>query len=191
MLKEYFLIAINSLRRRKIRSWLTTIGIVIGIAAIVSMMTLGQGMENAIEDAFESFGQDVVLIQGGADFAPPAPGEYGLTKDDIKTVEKVAGVDYVLEALYETSKIEFHNEELYTFVIGYDPEKFVDFFSKSDFDVEQGRAIRKGETGAVIIGTRVVDDLFEDNIGLKNRIKIEDKTFKVVGILAEIGNSQD
>ena len=56
MIKDYFKIPAKEIRRRKLRSWLTLIGIFIGIAAIISLITLGQGLENAIEKQFSSLG---------------------------------------------------------------------------------------------------------------------------------------
>ncbi len=190
-LKDHFQIAIKNIRRRKLRSWLTTLGIVIGITAMVAMMIIGQGTENAIQEAFEQFGTDIILIQGGAEFAPPAPGEIGLSDEDIETVRGVSGVDYVLPILYDTAKVEFHSEEEYTFVGGYETENLEDFFRKTRFEIQDGRLFRDDEDTSAIIGVRVVDKMFEDEIKLKNRIKIEDKTFKVVGVMNEIGNAQD
>ena len=71
MLRDYFIIAFNNLRRRKIRSWLTVIGIIIGISAIVSLTLVAQGTENAVNAAFEEFGTDVIIVQGGTTFARP------------------------------------------------------------------------------------------------------------------------
>ena len=96
MLREYILIAINNLRRRKLRSWLTVIGIVIGISAIVSLTLVAQGTENAVNQAFEEFGTDVILVQGGATFSRPTPGEYGLEDKDINFFESFAETDIVI-----------------------------------------------------------------------------------------------
>ena len=63
MIKDYFKLAYKSARQRKMRSWLTMIGIFIGIAAVVSLISLGQGLQNYIEEEFESLGADKIIIQ--------------------------------------------------------------------------------------------------------------------------------
>ena len=63
MIKDYLKLGLRSLTRRRLRSWLTMIGIFIGIAAVVSLISLGQGMQNAIYDSFEGMGGDKLFIQ--------------------------------------------------------------------------------------------------------------------------------
>ena len=62
MFTDYFLLSLKSIRHRKLRSWLTVIGIVIGVAAIISLITLSRSLEGTIEDQFESFGANRILI---------------------------------------------------------------------------------------------------------------------------------
>lgn len=189
---NYLKIAAKNIHRRKLRSWLTVLGIVIGITAIVSLMIIGRGMENAVEQAFEDFGTDIVLIRGGSNaFGPPLPGEAGLTNDDKDTVNRVKGVDYAIPFLYDSATIEFHNEKIITSVAGYDEKHLEKFFGKTRFDLEKGRFFKNGESGVAIIGYRVQEDMFDDSVGLKNRLLIENKTFKIVGIMEEIGNAED
>lgn len=191
-LKDFFQISVNNIRRRKLRSWLTVIGIVIGITAIVSLMIIGRGMENAVEDAFEGFGSDVILMRGGVvAFGPPAAGEVGLTDDDRDAVERVKGIDYTVAFLYDTIESEFHGEELVAQVAGMEPEHMEDFYDKTRFGLEEGRFFNRGESGVAIIGHGIQNDFFEDRVGLKNRIRLGDQQFKVVGIVEEIGNAQD
>ena len=62
-MKDFFILALSNLRRRKLRSWLTMIGIFIGIAAVVALMSLGQGLQNYINEEFEKLGSDKIIIQ--------------------------------------------------------------------------------------------------------------------------------
>ena len=62
MLIDYFLMAVNSIRHRKLRSWLTLIGIVIGVAAIISLITVSRSLESTIESQFEQFGANRIII---------------------------------------------------------------------------------------------------------------------------------
>lgn len=192
MLREYILIALNNLRRRKLRSWLTVIGIVIGISAIVSLTLIAQGTENAINQAFEEFGTDVILVQGGATFSRPTPGEYGLENKDIDFFESFGEVDIVIPFVYDTQEVEYKNEKKYPIVYAIDTELWDEFLKRSNFEVEKGRNLQEGENGAVVVGWRVnQDNYFDKKVDLKSRIKIGGKTFKVVGIYERVGNDAD
>lgn len=192
MLGEYLKIAFNSLRRRKLRSWLTVIGIVIGISAIVSLTLIAQGTENAVNEAFEEFGTDVIVVQGGATFSRPTPGEYGLNDRDIKFFGSFDEVDFVIPVAYDSQEIEYKSEKKYPVVYGIDTALWDDFLERSNFEVEKGRNLQDGETGSVVIGWRINQDgYFEKKVDLKSRIKVGSKTFKVVGIYERVGNDID
>jgi len=191
MLGEYIKISVNSLRRRKLRSWLTIIGIIIGISAIVSLTLIAQGTENAVNDAFEQFGTDVILVQGGATFSRPTPGEYGLSDRDINFFESFGEVDFVIPYSYDTQEVEFKDEKKYPIVYAIDTELWDEFLKRSNFEVEKGRAFQDGETGSVVVGWKLNQDYFENKVDLKSRIKIGGKSFKVVGIYERVGNDAD
>ena len=191
MLRDYFIIAFNNLRRRKIRSWLTVIGIIIGISAIVSLTLVAQGTENAVNAAFEEFGTDVIIVQGGTTFARPTPGEYGLDDRDINFFDSFGEVDIVIPYVYDTQEVEYKNEKKYPIVYAIDTELWSEFLKRSNFEVEQGRNIQEGETGAIIIGWKLNQDYFDKKVDLKSRIKVGGKTFKVVGIYERVGNDGD
>src|SRR3989344_7887192 len=99
ILVDYFLFAINSITHRKLRSWLTIIGIVIGVAAIISLITLSRGLENTIKQQFEQFGANRILISSKG-FQGPGTLSEGLTTKDVETIEKISGFKYVLGALF-------------------------------------------------------------------------------------------
>ncbi len=191
MLREYILIALNNLRRRKLRSWLTVIGIIIGISAIVSLTLIAQGTENAVNQAFEEFGTDVILVQGGATFSRPTPGEYGLEDRDIDFFESFGETDIVIPYVYDTQEVEYKSEKKYPIVYAIDTDLWSEFLARSNFEVERGRNFQPGETGTVVIGWKLNQDYFEKKVDLKSRIKVGGKTFKVVGIYEKVGNDGD
>ena len=63
MIADYFTFSINGIRQRKMRSWLTMLGIFIGIAAVVSLISIGQGLQDFISDQFEMLGSDKIIIE--------------------------------------------------------------------------------------------------------------------------------
>ena len=87
MIKDFFVLSLNNLKRRRLRSWLTMIGIFIGIAAVVALISLGQGLQNYIGEEFEKLGADKIIIQSKG-FGPPgtAGPSLILTSEDLRTI---------------------------------------------------------------------------------------------------------
>src|SRR3989344_46785 len=105
MLADYFLMAVNSITHRKLRSWLTVIGIIIGVAAIISLITVSRSLESTIEAQFEQFGANRIIISAKC-FQGPGTLSQGLTQEDVKTIEKISGFKYVVPGLFRTAEIK-------------------------------------------------------------------------------------
>ena len=97
MLKDYFLLALKNLSKRGLRSWLTILGIFIGIAAVVSLISLGGALRTAVIGQFGTLSVDTLTIQNkGTGFGPPGSTVVEkLNEHDVKIIESV---DNVVEA---------------------------------------------------------------------------------------------
>src|SRR3989338_4190130 len=96
MLKDYAIFSLKNLRNRRLRSWLTMIGIFIGIAAVVSLIGLGEGLRNAITSQFGFLGPDVLSVQAsGIAFAgPPGSAVVNPLNDELSgKIESINGVE--------------------------------------------------------------------------------------------------
>ena len=187
---DYFLLAVNSIRHRKLRSWLTVIGIVIGVAAIISLITISRSLEGTIQQQFETFGANRILISAKG-FQGPGTMSNGLTIEDVKTVEKISGFRYVAPGLFRSAEVKYKEENGFTLIGGLPAEDYLQFYADSGIEVQKGRVIKAGEKNVAIIGSRVAGEMFSKKIGVGNKITINKVEFKVVGILQEIGNAQD
>ena len=191
MLKDSFKYALTSMRQRKLRSWLTIIGIVIGVASIIALVAISQGLQNYVEESFEEFGTNSIIIRPGTMFGPPGAGEYGLTDDDVDVIERVAGIDYVAPFVYDYALVEYHREELQVQIMGVPTDIVEKFMEDTGWNLEKGSVFKRENEYSVVIGHLAATDLFEDELHIRNRILIEGQTFKVIGIIEEIGNDQD
>src|SRR3989338_9142610 len=117
MLKDYFILAFNNLRNRRLRSLLTMIGIFIGIAAVVALISLGQGLQNAITEQFSAIGADKIFIQGkSGGFGPPGFANAGkVTEDDLKIIDQIPGVQRVAGRVFGSLLISFGDEQRIVF----------------------------------------------------------------------------
>ena len=112
MIKDYFRLGYRNVKQRKLRSWLTMIGIFIGIAAVVALISLSQGLQDAVAQQFVQLGTDKLIVQAaGGGFGPPGAGvSEPLTEADEKAISKTKGVDLAIGRLIRTVKLEFKGE---------------------------------------------------------------------------------
>ena len=166
MIKDYFKLAYKSARQRRMRSWLTMIGIFIGIAAVVALVSLSQGLQTAIGEQFVSLGSDKIIIQGiSSGFGPPGTGvEVPLTTSDLEVIEKVKGIDNVVGRLVRSVKMEFNDEVKYAFgaSLPEDNEDITLAVEANNYKIGQGRLLKKGDKFKVMIGYNFAEDFFDD-----------------------------
>ncbi len=192
MILDYLKISVNSLRRRKIRSWLTILGIFIGIAAVVGLISLSEGMQRAITEEFEKLGSDrITITPGGQFFGPMGAGMTTgkLTEDDADLIESVAGVEIAAGVLSETARVEFNKEVKFITVYGMLTDtgtaKYIEDISF--FEIETGRQLKPADRYSAIAGNNIAKDSFEKEIKTGNKILIEETEFDVVGVQKKAG----
>ncbi len=190
MLKDYFLMAINSIRHRKLRSWLTVIGIIIGVATIISLIIVSRSLESTIEAQFEKFGANRILISPKG-FQGPGSASEGLTTKDLEAVEKISGFEYVIPWVFVSTEVRYKDQVGFTIVSGIPAENYEEFSVDSGVELQEGRWIEEGDKFEAIVGSRVVEDMFDRPLRLGNKIEIEGEEFRIIGIYKETGNSQD
>ena len=190
MIKDYVTFAWNGMAHRGLRSWLTIIGIVIGVAAIVSLITLGQGMQNAVEEQFEKLGIRNIRIIPGSLSGPPS-AFFVLDNEIIDKTEAVGVVEYVDKVMIGSGVLGFNNQEKFVTVMGYDVALADKGFADVDINAESGRLFLPGDRGVLIVGSNIGKNLFDRQISAKNRIDLNNEKFRVIGIFSETGTDID
>lgn len=190
MLGDYFKFTVKSIISKKIRSWLTIFGIIIGVAAIVALVSVSQGMDNAIREQFEKLGVRSIRVFPSELRGPPT-GDLGFNEDIISKVEQVKGVDYVNPVLVEFGDIKYNNQETAILIHGYDTDIGEKGFLDTDVDVEEGRFFNVGEKGSVIVGWDLAKDTFDKEIPVRSSIVVEGVKLKVIGIFEDTGTDLD
>ncbi|MFH0700927.1 MAG: ABC transporter permease, partial [Candidatus Woesearchaeota archaeon] len=195
MIRDYFLLPWKELRRRKLRSWLTLIGVFIGIAAIISLISLGQGLQNAITKQLSSLGTDKLLIMSkGSSLGSGSTGTVKLTDKDVKVVRQTAGIKTVTGAIYTTGRIEINDNVRYNFVEGIptEEEEYNLFNSMQGYKLLSGRGLQAGDKYKVVLGYEYTNpDSFGRVVDVGEKILIKEEAFKVVGIYKKLGSPPD
>ena len=194
MIRDYFSFGISNLRKRKMRTWLTMLGIFIGIAAVVSLVGLGQGIQKSVNEQFEKLGVDKLIISPKGTFSGiGGTGNIKLTKKDIDAIKKVPGIDEVSGMLIATGKIEFNNRVRYLMVSGIPTDKDRKLIEEmQSYEIASGRDLKTNEKNKVVLGRLFKEgNIFNPNLKLGDKIKINDVEFKIIGFFAPFGNTED
>ena len=192
MIEDFFLISFRNLRKRKIRSWLTMLGIFIGIAAVVSLISLGEGLRGAVGTQFANLGTDKLTVQAkGGGFGPPGSGvAKKLTDKDFDVISRIEGVEAIAKRYVRVGSLEFNDQIEYgyaTSIPEYEGRKLVE--DTIGVDMEFGRFLKKEDNKKVALGySFYADEIFDKPIINGNKVLINGEVFEVVGILEKSGS---
>ncbi|MFB0610801.1 ABC transporter permease [Aurantiacibacter poecillastricola] len=188
MIGATFLLALREIRRHLLRSFLTTLGIIIGVAAVITMVTLGQGLTADVQEEVSGLGSDVFIVfpqQSDPNIAP-APFDDA----DIRAVEnQIAGVEGTAGSV-STNATAFHNgQDWATSVEGADSE----FFATQSIDVIEGRGFNQEEEArgesVCIVGPKIVEEIFVADEVIGEQMRVGNVSCQVVGVIDERANS--
>jgi len=177
-----------------LRSWLTMLGIFIGIASIVALVGLGEGLREAINSQFGFLGTDILSVTASGGLGPPGTGVVDpLTDKELKAINGVQGVEGAAGRILESGKLVFNDNVGFGFAVSMpDGEERELMEHLMNMEAQKGRLLEDGEVGVVVLGASFYesDELFGKAITAGSKVEILDVEFKVVGILEKKGNFQ-
>jgi putative ABC transport system permease protein len=185
--------ALRALHIRSVRSWLTIIGIIVGITAIVVLIGMVQGLRENVQDQLEAFGTQFIVIVpvdltqvaafGGTALAPTA-GK--LFEKDYERLKKVAAIDAITQVVTGRVNAEFKEDQKSASIMGIEPDIFTETIT--GLEIETGRFLTESDSKAVVIGSSIAENTFEKKVELGSNIILSGEKFKVVGILKSTGD---
>ena len=191
----FFGIAIKSLLANKLRSALTMLGMIIGVGAVIILMSVGTGLQNMITSTFEEMGSNLLTVQPSN---PEAPGIMGmmygamtasLTMDDVEALTRIRSVTGIAPTNENFVKLIAGNEETTAVIHGSNPA----YQQVYDFEIASGQFISEMNLArrdmVVVVGSEVAKDLFGSDDALGQKVKIRDKRFTIIGVLEPRGLS--
>ena len=193
MLLNALLIAIKEIRRNILRSILTILGIVIGVASVIAMVMIGDGTTANVTANIEKLGSNMLNVRVGQE-KRGAPRDDNSAKpfkiEDITAIKnEVSNLKGVTAENSSMANVVFGNKSNSSLIVG----TTNDYFIIKDWEVEQGRIFEEGELSSgksvCILGTTVVKNLFGDENPIGATIKIKNFPCSVIGVLASKGAS--
>lgn len=193
MFGSLFVLALRSMRVRMLRSMLTVLGIIIGIIFIVALLSLGDGLKNAVVSQMGGMGSDLIFVFAGEEGTSPASAAlYGIkiTKSDLNIIKQTDGIKTAHPLATESFTMEFGEEKEILTVRGISKAGTELFKSSQGFELETGRWFddRKYD---LVIGSRLAKKMFDKEISTGDRVLLNGKKFTVIGILKEMGEQAD
>lgn len=204
-------IALTNIMHQKLRSWLTILGIVVGVAAIITLISISMGMQENITKQTSVLGANQITVTAGSQRAgrmmgmglagggggPPPGAAFGgddsetaaITFKEADELRSLSGVSVIDARLSESKDIVYKTKNTTLSVIGTDPDAFPETLS---VELESGRILGVSDKYSAVIGYNVAHSVFDGEDDeevdlLNNQIEIDGTAFKVVGILNESG----
>jgi len=192
---EFFGIAIKSLLSNKLRSALTMLGMIIGVGAVIILMSVGAGLQNYITSTFEEMGSNLLFVTPANPDAPgitamaPGTATASLTMDDAEAIRNIRSVIAVNPTNESFVRLIAGNESVSVVIEGTTPE-FQQFY---DFEIASGRYISEIDIArrdtVVVLGSKTAEDLFGSDDPVGQQVKMKEKRFTVIGVLEPRGMS--
>lgn len=186
--------ALESLNANKMRSILTVLGIVIGVAAVIAMLSIGRGAQSSITDQIESMGTNLVYVSPGSTSTSGVNSATGsaatLTLDDAEALAELPNVAAVASVTNSFAQVTYQGQNTNTRVMGVTPG----YETVSSLTLEDGVFISDDEQSArslvVVLGNTVAQNLFGSTGGVVGeKVRLNGQSFKVIGVLASKGST--
>ena len=184
-------IALNAIKANKLRSFLTTLGIIIGVAAVLSLVTVTQGAKKMIENQLTSLGAKSIIVNSGpkvqSGISSSNTRVMPLTDRDVEKIEKLDTVQYVSAILDTTANAVNENRNWYTNIVGVSPS----FLYINDWFPVKGTFFNNYDVSnaslVAVLGNTVKEALFGSSDPVGQKIRIGKYTYKVIGVMQAIG----
>lgn len=190
-------IAINMVTHSKLRSWLTIIGIVIGVASVITLVSIGNGMEAGINDELSGLGGNIITITPGYSKASgmgmpghgPSSGSGSVSesdailgRNDVQALKSIPELEYIDTNIKDSADVYYFGKSAQLTVTGVDQSVWS---YVTTLEILEGRLLDPADQNVVVIGYDLSRNYFDEPIGINKILTIEEKSFKVVGILDE------
>ncbi|HET6411620.1 MAG TPA: ABC transporter permease [Anaeromyxobacter sp.] len=188
-------VALRALGRNKMRSFLTALGIVIGVSAVIAMVAIGDGAKARVQQAFETMGSNMLVVLPGSTTSGGAMGGFGslptLTWEDLSAIQtQLSAVRYAAPYLRTSSSVVSEDTNWSTSVAGTSP----DYFAVRSWPAARGALFTvsdvEGSTKVILLGQTVAERLFGQGVDpVGQQVRVRNVPFQVVGVLAAKGQS--
>ncbi|MFN7976333.1 MAG: ABC transporter permease [Acidobacteriota bacterium] len=191
--RDLFSLASSTVRAHRLRSVLTTLGILIGVASVILLTSIGEGTRDTILAEFTQFGTRIVSIHPGKTMTRGMPGAQGATVrklvlEDVEPLRRIVGVEAIAPVVAGVARVEAGSRSRSVFVLGVNDAVPAVF----QLGVRQGRFVpeggARGAAPLAVLGPTLKRELFGEENPLGQHVRIGGQRFQVIGVMAPKGN---
>ncbi|HEY9843869.1 MAG: ABC transporter permease [Candidatus Sericytochromatia bacterium] len=192
---RYFRMAFEALVLNKVRSFLTALGIIIGVFSVIVMIGMGQASQSYITDQIKGLGAGVLIVTPGnpklrSNGAPGVGTAKTIDLDDAAAIENLPGIAYVSPNVFLQLTVKFERNNIPTAVLGADAR----MIEARGFSIASGRFFSdqedRGAAAVMVLGRTLAEDLFNNTLSepLGSKVRINNQRYRVIGILEKQGS---
>ena len=189
--KHAFAMVVHS----KIRSWLTILGIVIGVASVIAITSLGSGMQDSMNDQLGALGGDILTLNAGYSRGSKMMGgpreessgsstatdeETVLERTDLQALKSIPDIDAIDTQINGNVEVSYLGKSGSVKLTGVDQKVWSRVTTE---EISEGRMLDSADQNVIVIGGKIAESYFDKSVGLNQMITIEENVFRVVGIL--------
>ncbi len=191
-LAEMALYGLDYLRHHKLRTFLTVLGIVVGISSVILLVGIVQGLKADILEQLEDFGPRTIIISPASAAGSSGPGVSSfvptkgkLFEKDYARIERLSSIQSITKVISSQAILTYKNESISGQVFGIEAGLFDDTLP---VEVESGRFLEESDRGVAGLGANIADG-FDEELQTQSNLYVSGKRFKVIGVLKPTGNS--
>ncbi len=192
---DYLKYSVDNVLHRRMRSSLTIISILIGIAAIYALVSFGQGLSIYVEDISTQMGVDKLMIMSKGLQSSGFDLDFYIAKEEVDFLGKIRGIETIVGTYLINAEVEHKKQKRYAFGMSFPTGgKAQEIFKEMmTVDLEKGRFLKDGDTSKVVLGYNYLFDneIFDRRLVLGDKITVNGVSVEVVGFFEQIGNPQD
>ena len=184
-----FKISLKAIFANKMRAALTSLGIVIGVSAVITMLAVGSGAQKSVSDSVSRFGTNILFLRQPWDLDESISSPKDVTMDDVLAIREVPGVSAATPYISTGFDVKYRNTSVALGVLATD----TDIFKTYDWPIESGRQFTEKEISeyaqVMVIGASAAKTIFSDVDPLGKTVVLDNIPFKVVGVVQKTGQS--
>lgn len=189
---DYLLFSLRSFASQKGRTALTLLGLIVGVASVVALISISEGMKVSISEQMQKIGANKISVFPEGYLSFGTPREYApLREVELEEIRGIAGVAEVVPHFMRSVTFEYRKEKRITAIMG-DSEAGMEMAERLGiYKIYAGRFYKSKESGAVILGYHLAKSTFSSEVPVGSYVKLNGRKFQVVGILREMGSRED
>lgn len=184
-----FKISLKAIFANKMRAALTSLGIIIGVAAVITVLAVGSATKKSIADRFSNMGTNIIFLRQPWDLDESISSPKDVTMEDVLAIRRVGGVSAAAPYIQTSFDVKYKNTSVGLSVLATD----TDILKAYDWSVENGRAFTEREISSyaqvMVIGATSAQTIFGDVDPLNKTVVLDGIPFKVVGVTKKTGSS--